>query len=216
MHRHFSAFVLCVGIILMSGFGPGVLRVSAAAEKGKNISCELASGVSMDLVWVEPLGCWVGKYEVTQQQYEALMPKDPSMFRGPTLPVQAVSWNQATEFCKKMTDKLKQSGVISSGSVMLPTEKQFEVYVGDAKLADAVYNRWQGKPLGPMPVGSKGANQYGLYDVRGNVFEWCQEKVLRGGGWANTGDMTMDLPYRMRIDPSGGTFNSGFRVVLTR
>ncbi|MDD5348707.1 MAG: SUMF1/EgtB/PvdO family nonheme iron enzyme [Chthoniobacteraceae bacterium] len=189
-------------------------RAAAPAEKGKNITQEIAPGTTLDLVWVDAVGCWVGKYEVTQQQYEGIAGKNPSTYRGATLPVDNVNWNDATAFCKKLTARLREAGLTSSGNATLPTEQQWSVFVGDAKLSDAVYDRWAGKPLGTMPVGSKGANQYGLYDVRGNVNEWCAEKVLRGGGWANTGDMTMDLPYRMRVAPNTGTFNTGFRVVL--
>jgi formylglycine-generating enzyme required for sulfatase activity len=188
-------------------------------EKGKNSTQEIAPGVSLDLVWVEALGCWVGKYEITQQQYDALVGTNPSVYRGPTLPADNISWNQATAYCKLLAERLHKTGAISFGEITLPTEKQWSTFVGDAKLDDAVFKRWEGKPLGTMPVGSKGPNQYGLYDVRGNVNEWCKDKVgnsavLRGGGWANTGDGTMDIGHRMPLEVRDSNFNTGFRVLL--
>ncbi len=152
---------------------------------------------------------YMGVYEVTQDQYQAVMGSKPSRFIGSRNPVEQVSWNDAVEFCRKLS---QQTGK----SVRLPTEAQWEYACragtltrfsfGDSDGSMDSY-AWYSKNSGGQtnPVGQKQPNAWGLYDMHGNVWEWCSDwyadsyvnannvdpqgpgsgtyRVLRGGSW---------------------------------
>jgi hypothetical protein len=207
-------------------------KLKAAGEKfaglkGKNMKVPLSAGVELELVWV-PAGYWVGKYEVTQAEYQAVIGSNPAEFRGERRPVENVSWNDAMEFSKKVTEQARSAGWLPvDWKMTLPTEKQWEYFVGDATLEQAVQNRWNNnifepsRQPGTMPVGSLAGNRYGLYDVRGNVWEWCADwydseqkgRVLRGGSWDLNGE-SMAVSYRSLSAPVIRLNSIGFRVVL--
>lgn len=152
----------------------------------------------------------VGKYEVTQEQWQAIMGTTPSFFKGPTLPVESVSWNDIQKFLVKLSAK-------AGKKYRLPTEAEWEYAarantksdyaVGDDinKIKDtAWYLRNANEKT--HPVGSKLPNQFGVHDMQGNVAEWTQDcwnknydgapvdgsaqlsgtcaiRVIRGGAW---------------------------------
>ncbi|TAD93461.1 MAG: formylglycine-generating enzyme family protein, partial [Oscillatoriales cyanobacterium] len=161
---------------------------------------------------------FMGKYEVTQAQYQAVMGNNPSRFKGAKRPVENVSWDEAVEFCRKLTQK-------TGKSYRLPSEAEWEYacragtttpfYFGDTITPELV-NYDGNYPYGAAPkglyrqqttdVGSFPPNSFGLYDMHGNVWEWCSDKwhgnysgaptdgsswetgtdnnrVLRGGSW---------------------------------
>jgi len=115
---------------------------------------------------------------VTQAQYQQVMGNNPSTYKGPNFPVAAVSWEEATEFCKKVSD-------LTHRKVALPTEAQWEfmcragsasAYVfGDDenRLGDYAWDvlNWGGTM---HPVGQKKPNAFGIYDVHGLMWEWCR------------------------------------------
>jgi formylglycine-generating enzyme required for sulfatase activity len=195
-----------------------------AALKGRDMKLPLGNDVELELVWV-PAGYWVGKYEVTQAEYTAVIGSNPAKYRGERRPVENVSWNDAMEFSKKVTEHARSAGWLPvDWKMTLPTEKQWEYFVGDATLQQAVYDRYtaSGDKLGTSPVGSLAGNRYGLYDVRGNVWEWCADwydseqkgRVLRGGSWNRDGEY-MAVSYRSYGAPgSRDDYGVGFRVVL--
>jgi formylglycine-generating enzyme required for sulfatase activity len=142
-----------------------------------------ANGIGMELVWVDPLKCWVGKYDVTQAEYEKLVGTNPSYFVTPRRPVERVSWNDAAAFIKLLNDKEKSTGNLPQGyEYRLPTDAEYDIYVDDATLADSVIGMPEGDTIdwskvsqSTAVVGSKMPNKFGLYDARGNVEQWMQD-----------------------------------------
>jgi len=189
---------------------------------------------------VELDGFWLGKYEVTQEQYQAIMGTNPSRFKDPKNPVESVSWDDAVEFCKRLSQK-------TGKTFRLPTEAEWEYACragsrsrfcfGDSvsQLGDyAWYNSNSGNQT--QPVGQRQPNAWGLYDMHGNVWEWCsdwygedyygnfprknatgptsgQYRVLRGGSWFNYPRYCRSA-YRLGVTPTNTGVVYGFRVVV--
>ena len=151
---------------------------------------------------------YIGKYEVTQALWQAVMGSNPSYFKGDDLPVEKVSWNDCQDFISKLN-------AMTGKRFRLPTEAEWEYaarggkksrgyqYSGSNTLGDVA---WYNDNSGPKPhaVGTKQPNELGIYDMTGNVMEWCQDwygsyssspqtnptgaasgsrRVGRGGGW---------------------------------
>jgi formylglycine-generating enzyme required for sulfatase activity len=189
-------------------------------------------------------GFWLGKTLVTQGQYQALMGNNPSRFKsvGADAPVEQVSWNDAMTFCQKLTERERAAGYLLEGyAYTLPTEAQWE-YACRAGTTEARYGNlddiaWYASNSGSTthPVAQKQPNAWGLYDMLGNVWEWCSDywygtypggnvtdpvgapsgfgRVLRGGSWH---DVAADCRPADRIGgvPGGHPRNVGFRLAL--
>jgi len=182
---------------------------------------------------------YIGVTEVTQAQYEAVMGTNPSRFKGPTNPVESIPWNEAVEFCRKLSEK-------TGKAVRLPTEAEWEYACragtktrysfgdSDSVLGDYA---WYGSNSGGMthPVGQKKPNPWGLYDMQGNVWEWCADwdgpyssgsstdpqgagsgdsRVLRGGSWGNGQTEHFRCASRS-TSPLTGFDGGGFRCAGT-
>ena len=192
----------------------------------------------------------MGKYEVTQGEYLAVMGSNPSYFTGDTnRPVETVSWVNATNFCGVLTQRERAARRIATNSVYrLPTEAEWEYacrgwtsdrrfsYGDDPGYTNLTDYAWYYENSGGTthPVGQKLANPWGLYDMHGNVFEWCQDwwldslpggiaidpqgpatgslRVARGGGWDYLARCCRSA-YR-DYSGSSGFGHIGFRVVL--
>jgi formylglycine-generating enzyme required for sulfatase activity len=130
-------------------------------------------------------GFWLGKYEVTQAEYEAVVGSNPSNFKGARNPVESVSWNDAAAFCAKLTQRERAAGRLPAGyQYRLPTEAEWEyaarggaaskgyTYAGSNNVDEVA---WYGEKSGGSthPVGQKRPNELGLYDMSGNAWEWC-------------------------------------------
>lgn len=131
-------------------------------------------------------GFWMGKTEVTQAQWRMVMGTDPSEFEGANRPVERVSWEDAMEFGRKLTERERRAGRLPSGYVYtLPTEAQWEFacragttgdHAGDL---DAMAWYLANARDATHPVARKQANKWGLHDMHGNVWEWCLDSDLR-------------------------------------
>ena len=239
---------------------------SGASLSGNTIIIPVKDGISIDMIRVEAgtftMGAttemkdpwddekpthqvtltndyYIGKYEVTQALWKAVMGKNPSNFKGDNLPVEEVSWND----CQKFISKLNS---ITGKTFRLPTEAEWEYaarggkksrgyqYSGSNNLSDVA---WYTDNSGSKThtVGSKQANELGIYDMSGNVYEWCQDwkgsyssssqvnptgdnsgssRVLRGGSWINAA-WNCRSSYRLNITPGSRGINLGLRLVLS-
>jgi formylglycine-generating enzyme required for sulfatase activity len=186
---------------------------------------------------------FLGATDVTQGQYESLMGTNPSDFKSAGLdaPVEEVSWDDAMTFCQQLTERERTSGRLPEGyAFTLPTEAQWEyacragttgAYAGDPD-AMSWYDRNSGGTT--HPVGAKQPNAWGLYDMTGNVYQWCADwyanrysggvvtdptgpevgsvRILRGGGWYY--DRTYCRSAYRDYDPGYRANFIGFRVAL--
>ncbi len=194
---------------------------------------------------------YLGVYEVTQAQYEKVIGKNPSRFQGAIvgnenadLPVENVSWHDAVEFCKKLSDLPEEK---KAGRVYrLPTEAQWEYACraggetaysfGESSESMCDYAWFNGNGnFQTHPVGENKANAWGLYDMHGNMGEWCSDwygrypkgavsdptgpkegslRVNRGGSWHYEAASCRSA-VRYGNVPSYRFRNYGFRVALS-
>jgi len=173
----------------------------------------ITNTLGMVMVWV-PKGYRVSRYEVTQQDFEAVMKTNPSRFKGASRPVENVTWEEAGEFCKKLTDKeLAEGKLPKTFRYELPSEEQWDYYADEATLKDAITSQL-GDRRNTENVGGLGPNKFGLYDVRGNVWEFCSSPVARGGSWRTFEDW-LAISFRFVVTPGARYDDIGFRCVLT-
>jgi formylglycine-generating enzyme required for sulfatase activity len=163
---------------------------------------------------------WAGKYLVTQEEYQKVMGSNPSQFRGEKNPVDSVSWSDAVGFCARLTDIETKETMLPDGAYYtLPTQAQWESWAASTSL-DAAVTSQNGSRSGTSAVGSLKANAVGLYDVRGNVWEWCLDpqdkpfRVLRGGAWDTSLDVNLRPEFRWYSPPDERKNTFGFRCVM--
>ena len=211
----------------------GTFTMGATAEQGGDARSDEKPAHQVTLS-----DYYIGKYEVTQEEWQAVMGKNPSAFKGNNNPVEKVSWDDCQKFIKKLNQ-------LTGLKFALPTEAQWEYaarggnqskgykYSGSNNIDDvAWYDSNSGNKT--HSVGTKAPNELGLFDMSGNVWEWCSDRygsysssaqtnpvgpssgynrVLRGGSWNN-------LAWRCRVSfryynyPSNRNYYIGFRVVL--
>lgn len=260
-------------------------RLQADATATKQISLEEGSDVPDNMVFVKggsfqmgsddgrdnekPIHSvtvsdfYIGKYEVTQKEWKAVMGSNPSRWKGDNLPVEKVSWYDAVEFCNKKSEKeglqkcYSGSGKnitcdFTKNGYRLPTEAEWEyaarggiesenpnsrLYSGSNNIDDvAWYDSNSGRKT--HQVGTKRQNELGIYDMTGNVWEWCWDwygsgyyskspksnpkgadsgsyRILRGGSWSNVLDYYCRVASRGINDPGSSGSNYGFRFLRT-
>ncbi|MDB6111244.1 MAG: hypothetical protein JWR69_2994 [Pedosphaera sp.] len=177
------------------------------------------NGLGMKFVKA-PGGFWAGQFEVTQKDYLEVMRFNPSVFQGEKRPVDNVSWNNAMEFCRKLTvEEIVTTNLPPNFVYTLPTEGQWEALLADASLGDAVTSQTGSRGTTSV-VGSLGSNSLGLYDTRGNVMEFMlgdtskPYRVLRGGSWQDRIEINLRPSFRNYCPPDQRKNTYGFRCVL--
>ena len=191
-------------------------------------------------------GFWIGKFPLTQSQYEAFVGTNPSMSKlgGINSPVEKVSWNEANEYCAKLTTIERKAKRLPAGYVYaLPTETQWEyacragskgAYGGNGVLDDMGWHYDNSDIKSEHPVGQKRPNDWNVYDMHGNVCEWCAdwlapypkedvvdpvgpregtEKVLRGGSHCSISRYCRSA-MRFGDFPGNRLDDLGFRIAL--
>ena len=182
---------------------------------------------------------YMGKYEVTQALWQAVMGNNPSHFKGENLPVETVNWNECQEFISKLNS-------MTGRKFRLPTEAEWEYaarggkksrsyqYSGSSNISDVAW--YDGNSVNKThPVGTKQANELGIYDMTGNVWEWCSDwygfyssssqtnptgadsgssRVFRGGSWYGNARYCR-LSFRDCTPPDCRGYNLGLRLALS-
>ena len=245
----------------------GYSSSSSSMASGSNaISIPVKDGISIDMVKVEAgtfmMGAtsemkdpysdekpvhqvtltndyYMGKYEVTQALWQAVMGSNPSNFKGDNLPVETVNWNDCQEFISKLNS-------LTGRKFRLPTEAEWEYaarggkksrgyqYSGSRKISDVAWYEGNSRSK-THPVGRKQANELGIYDMTGNVWEWCSDwyssyssssqtnptgadsgssRVFRGGSWYGNARYCR-LSFRDCTPPDCRGYNLGLRLALS-
>lgn len=237
--------------------------IALEPRPGEERDFQIAPGVTMRMCWCPPgkflmgspeseegrqedegqvrvvlsKGFWMGKTQVTQAQWQAVMGNNPSWFKGANRPVECVSWRDTQEFLERINLLI---GNTIGDRMALPTEAQWEyaaragqtgVYAGGGLDEVAWYSENSGGET--HPVGTKKANAWGLHDMSGNVLEWCQNRfndelpsgtnpsgpdsgtsrVYRGGSWGNDADYCRVADRNGYAAPTSTDSLIGFRVV---
>ena len=181
---------------------------------------------------------YIGKYPITQKQWQNIMGDNPSRFKGETLPVEQVSWEDCQVFIKKLNDK-------TGKKYRLPTEAEWEYaarggtkrngngfkYAGSNDLKEVAWYS-ENSDSKTHPVGTKKANELGIHDMTGNVWEWCNDwykgypgnsgvsdytgsyRVFRGGGWSYGAGLCR-VAFRNYSTPPYRSYYLGFRLAIS-
>ena len=249
-----------------SSSNANVLSSSSSSPSGNTITIPVKNGISIEMVKVEAgsfnMGAtpemenpydsekpvhrvtltnnyYIGKYEVTQALWQAVMGSNPSYFKGDDLPVEKVSWDDCQDFISKLN-------AMTGKRFRLPSEAEWEYaarggkksrgyqYSGSNTLGDVA---WYYGNSGPKThaVGTKQPNELGIYDMTGNVWEWCQDwfgsyssspqtnptgaasgsiRVCRGGSWNYSAGLCR-TSYRGNNSPDDRFSYLGLRLVLS-
>jgi len=201
---------------------------------------------------------YLGIYTVTQSEYQDVMNANPSFFKGDTLPVENVTWSDAIDYCNRLSEREGLTPVYqrdennvtwkkNANGYRLPTDDEWEYacragtttpfntgntissnqanYDGRFAYNTSVRGEYRAKTT---PVGTFAANAWGLFDMHGNVWEWCWDnpndalsdtlavntgsiRVIRGGGWSSSG-VSLHSSYRSGYQPLFKNNYVGFRV----
>jgi len=227
--RWLIGVVLVVGVAQYGGF-----RCWRAVQASRGYSADESPVHKVALT--TPF--YISKFETTQGQYQHVMDTNPSPFKGPNLPVETISWDDAQAFCKKVSE-------VTGQTVRLPSEGEWEyscragtatAYCSGDEEADLDRVGWYAANSKDTmhPVGLKEPNAWGVYDMHGNVWEWCRDwyeeykpgavvdpqgptegqlRALRGGCWFNVPSCCRSA-YRGSYDPTYPSVDFGFRVVV--
>ena len=243
-----------LGIAMVLGLVGALSVIAQEIKPGKGEVVDLGKDVKLEMVLI-PSGkfkmgdsgedhevtltkpFYMGKFEVMQEQWESVMGKNPSEIKGAKLPVTDVSWEDCQEFIKKLNKK-------TDGGYRLPTESEWEyacragtttAYSFGDKITPKDANYEDSKIAKPVPVGCYKPNTFGLYDMHGTVWEWCEDwhgkypfavtdpkgaatgerRVLRGGSFYFF-ELGARSSTRSYYKPSNRLNDLGFRLARTQ
>ncbi len=234
----------------------GIAAQTAVVPLPKEACVDLGDGVKMEFVLIQSgtfmMGAkpghmvtltrpfYLGKYEVTQSQWERIMGNNPSSFKAGQKPVENVSWDDCQIFVAKLKEK------VAGQTFRLPTEAEWEYACragtttwygfGESEALIDEY-AWYSNNSGATthPVGQKKPNTWGLYDMHGNVWEWCADwygdyprtavsdpigpasgdrRIFRSGGWRSTAMYCLS-PSRNMNYPDYRSYSVGVRLLQT-
>ncbi len=212
------------------------VATEAAAKEEKELSKKILKGIIENMVGIPGLNLKMGKYEVTQSQWGFVMGDNPSRFKGDDNPVEQVSWNDCNKFIEKLNamPEVRALGL----RFRFPKEEEWKYACcaggtgAFCRLADGTEMTaetlgkvaWYGENSGATshPVGQKMSNAFGLYDMLGNVDEWCEDlfeagdsrRVFTGGAWQGS---LCDCPGERRCTaPDEKDSIRGFRLAATQ
>ena len=197
---------------------------------------ETVNGVSFEMVYVngpapstkQPKGFFIGQTEVTQELWEAVMGSNPSSFKGKDNPVEYVNWSECHDFVSKLNK-------LTGKDYRLPTEAEWEFaarggnksqvfeYSGSDDINEVAWN-WNNCDETTHPVKTKAPNELGLYDMSGNVCEWCEDltlfddsiqtRAIRGGSWWVDDVDACRISCKRNLWPDNKDNNVGLRLAL--
>ncbi len=235
-----------VPVIELAEIPSGVFRLGSPASE---VGHQRDEQPGMEITFRR--GFHMSRHEITQAQYQEVINANPSAFQTGqgNRPVDSITWLEATEFCRRLTEREKLAGALPEGfSYRLPTEAEWE-YAARAGTTNRYHfgddpdhrsypafarTFTSGKTFN---VGGLGANAWGLFDMHGNVAEWCADYAdLYSGGRANEPEGPLDSAYRVvrgggfsdhpefirsatrwsYLEPGSRLSNVGFRIVLAR
>ena len=233
-HRFALIGAAFVGIAILGGIivslqtkdGTLIVEVDQPDANVQVLDADYTNSIEMKFRLIPSGKFSIGVHEVTQSQYESVMGANPSYFKGANNPVEQVTWDDAVAFCAKLSSLPAE---VAAGRVYrLPTEAEWEyacragtttAYSFGDNEKDLEKYAWFGVNSGSTThgVGEKLPNGWGLYDMHGNVWEWCSDadgsaRVLRGGGWR---DVAAGCPAnRYTHEPTYRGHYIGFRLAL--
>ena len=182
---------------------------------------------------------YIGQYEVTQEEWESVMHSNPSNHKNPKFPVENVSYNDCIDFIRKLN-------AITNKTFRLPTEAEWEYaaregssdctyrFAGSDHINDVAWNKENSNGM-THKVGTKTPNALNIYDMSGNVWEWCSDwyspyndkkqinptgpsignsRIIRGGGWGY-GEWHCQVSYRQGLNPASFNDGLGFRLAMS-
>jgi len=251
-------------MILISG---GTFTMGSPANEEGRASNEIQRSITLS-------SFYISRYTISQREYQDIMGRNPSTFRGENLPVENITWWDALEYCNRRSQKERLAQVYTidkdkgtatwnrgAAGYRLPTEAEWEYacragtstpyntgikITSDQANFDGVWKEEVTNEFGATtrilrgeyrekttPVGTFAANARGLFDMHGNVWEWCWDlygpypsgtqtnpigaltgssRVMRGGSWNNTAE-NIRSAHRIDYDPGSKAYDIGFRVV---
>lgn len=203
----------------------GNTKTDSISRQAQYYTENLGKGVMLEMVKIPNQPLYMGKYPVTQAQWQIIMGNNPSEFIGDNRPVTNVNYEMVQAFCEKLS---KQTGK----NYRLPTETEWEsacsagtntpFHFGETITTDiANYDgdyTYASEPKGidrkqTTEVGIFPPNAYGLYDMHGNVWEWTQGGIQRGGSWSNPPAVAR-TEYSLSKPTNKPKNNVGFRLVM--
>jgi formylglycine-generating enzyme required for sulfatase activity len=219
MPKEFTVNIIGASGITLKLIPPGTFMMgSPESEQGRQ-----NDEVQHQVTLTKPF--YLGTHEITQEQYQATMGTNPSHFKGDKRPVEQVSWDEAVNFCLTLSEK-------TGKKFRLPTEAEWEYARragGSSEGSQGNYNSQETRNVGSYPP-----NAWGLYDMVGNVWEWCADwygdyptgpvsdptgpsggssRVLRGGSWSDDATFCRSAS-RSGFDSDVRSDDIGFRVAL--